>query len=521
MALKFMLVQPRGRTPIYSCSGSMKSLFEFQIKLLSSWNRIFSAERGFVAVHTDGKKGYSLSNWPELEAKELNPEDGIWKPSRKASSQIQKIFLASPGGYDYEYKECWINGKNGRPAIRFINKTLCCDQHGQVLLPLTPEPDYFLAASVLSLNYYHWDEFQNRIPREIRIAVKRVKGHPIDLLRLLSAVPAFLTLSSENPGLLLYIATKYANWKTDALPVWDLRELSKLPRDKLIKRLGIAPKFEKILGKIPPQHLTQSCVRVLGDALDQPVFGKTLTHLKSLSVVLLELLECRECWPIITPALIHDILEKTEGKRRTLFYSQEAYVLILKSFSSSLTSDKLFPVKTLEEIPELLRNNGVNFYADFYGTKNKSNNSSIPPVPLLIKSAEIVPLTTLEDLRAESRVQKNCTDTHYRRICDGNCYFFKTTMSAPQRLTIRIEREGKTEPWLITDIRAFGDAQPIRTMIQWAVDQLRVPASIDFWPNDAWYLPVGQKYSFVPSAPSLGMSDLSTIPDNQTKKETC
>ena len=72
-----MLVQPRGRTPIYSCSGSMKSLFEFQIKLLSSWNRIFSAERGFVAVHTDGKKGYSLSNWPELEAKELNPEDGI------------------------------------------------------------------------------------------------------------------------------------------------------------------------------------------------------------------------------------------------------------------------------------------------------------------------------------------------------------------------------------------------------------------------------------------------------------
>jgi hypothetical protein len=97
----------------------------------------------------------------------------------------------------------------------------------------------------------------------------------------------------------------------------------------------------------------------------------------------------------------------------------------------------------------------------------------------------------------------------------------KIPQSAPQRLTIRIEREGKTEPWLITDIRAFDDAQPIRTMIQWAVDQLRVPASIDFWPNDAWYLPVGQKYSFVPCAPSLGVSDLSTIPANQAKKETC
>jgi len=58
-------------------------------------------------------------------------------------------------------------------------------------------------------------------------------------------------------------------------------------------------------------------------------------------------------------------------------------------------------------------------------------------------------------------------------------------------------------------------------MIQWAVDQLRVPASIDFLPNDAWYLPVGQKYSFVPCAPSLGVSDLSTIPANQAKKEIC
>ena len=79
------------------------SLFEFQVKVLTSWSRIFSAERGFVAVHVDGKEGYSLSNWPQLEAKELNPEDGLWKPSRIASAQIQKIFLASPGDYEFEY----------------------------------------------------------------------------------------------------------------------------------------------------------------------------------------------------------------------------------------------------------------------------------------------------------------------------------------------------------------------------------------------------------------------------------
>ena len=67
------------------------------------------------------------------------------------------------------------------------------------------------------------------------------------------------------------------------------------------------------------------------------------------------------------------------------------------------------------------------------------------------------------------------------------------------RLTIKIEREGETEPWLITDIRAFDNAQPIRTIIQWAVEQLRVPASLDFWPNDAWYLPVGQNIRLFPS----------------------
>ena len=458
-----------------------------------------------MAVQVDGKKGYSLSNWPQLEAKELNPEDGTWKPSIIAAAKIRKIFLASPGAFEFEYRGWWINGKNGRPAIRSLSKNLYCDHHGQVLLPLTPEPDYFLEASVLSLNYYHWIDFQNRIPREIRIAVKRVKDHPIDLLRLLTAVPEFLNLSRENPGLLLYIATKYANWKTDALPVWDLRELSKLPRDKLIKRLGIAPKFAKILAKIPPQHLTQSCVRGLGSALDHPVFGKTLTHLKSLSVVLLDLLECRECWPIITPALIHDILEKTEGKRRILFQSQEAYVVILKNFSSTLDPEKLTRIKSLEEIPELLRNNGVEFYANFYGRKNKSNKSSIPripPAPFLIESSEIVPLTTLQDLRNESRIQKNCTDTHYRRICDGDCYFFRTTKSAPQRLTVKIEREDKAAPWLITDIRAFDNAHPIRSVIQWTVNKLGLPASLDYWPNDIWYLPPGQKYSFVPSAPS-------------------
>jgi hypothetical protein len=29
------------------------------------------------------------------------------------------------------------------------------------------------------------------------------------------------------------------------------------------------------------------------------------------------------------------------------------------------------------------------------------------------------------DLRGESRVQKNCTENHFRLICDGNCYFLK------------------------------------------------------------------------------------------------
>jgi len=70
------------------------------------------------------------------------------------------------------------------------------------------------------------------------------------------------------------------------------------------------------------------------------------------------------------------------------------------------------------------------------------------------------------------------------------------------RLTIKIEREGETEPWLITDIRAFDNAHPLRSVIQWIVNKLGLPASLDYWPNDIWYLPPVQKYSFVPSAPS-------------------
>lgn len=496
------------------------SLFEFQVNILKSWSRIFSAERGFMAVHVDGKEGYSLSNWPQLEAKELNPEDGLWKPSRIASAQIQKIFLASPGDYEFEYEGWWTNGKNGRPTIRHLKNDLYYDQYGQLLLPLTPTPERFLEASVLSLNYHNWNEFQNRIPREIRIAVKRIRGHPIDLLRLLAAVPKFLNLSRENLGLMLYIATRYATWNTDSLPVLELREISQLPREELIKRLRIAPKFEKLLAKIPPQYLTTNCVRILEDAVDEPVFGKTLTHLTTFSVVLLDLLECREFWPIITPALIHDILDKTEGKRRTLFYSQEAYVLVLKNYSTRLNPDKLPRIRSLEEIPQLFRDNGINFYEKFFRIKEKLSKPSIPtipPVPLLIKSAALEPLTTMEDLSAESRGQKNCTETHFHQICDGGCYFFKTTESAPERLTIRIEREDRTEAWMITDIRAYDNAKPIRSIIQWTVDQLRLPASLDYWPNDAWYLPPGQKYSFVPSAPPWSSSSLAGQPSICTK----
>jgi hypothetical protein len=123
----------------------------------------------------------------------------------------------------------------------------------------------------------------------------------------------------------------------------------------------------------------------------------------------------------------------------------------------------------------------------------------------------------MEDLRAESHGQKNCTEAHFQQICDGVCYFFKTTESAPQRLTIRIEREDRTEAWIITDIRAYDNAKPIRAIIQWTVNQLRVPASLAYWPNDAWYLPPGQKYSFVPSAPPWSSSSLAGQPSICTK----
>jgi hypothetical protein len=367
---------------------------------------------------------------------------------------------------------------------------------------MNPEPEYFQEASALSLNYEYWINFQNQIPRQLRIAVKRFKGNPIDLLRLLTTVPDFLNSKIEkNPGLLLYIATKFATWKTDEMPIEELLQLAKLPHTELLKRIKVAPKFDKLLAKIPPQHLSANCVQVLADALEQPVFGKTLTHLKNISPILLDLIECPQLWPIITPALIHDLTEKTVGKSGGLFDSQEAYVIILKRHLSKLNLNELPRLKSLDEVPQLLRSHGVKEYDEFLakcGHTPAKKFVGYPSSPITINSVKIKKLNGYVELQNESRIQKNCTETHYEQILGGNCYFFKSTDLAPERLTIKISREGEEAPWLITDIRGFDNTEPCRSIIQWTVNELGLPASLDYWPNDAWYLPVGQKYSFVP-----------------------
>jgi hypothetical protein len=143
------------------------------------------------------------------------------------------------------------------------------------------------------------------------VIAKRFASRQISLLRLLSAVPEAADLARANPALFYLLALHFDRARASAIPREQVLALLGGPRREILALAGL-PATEaahRVLARLPADQVSERTVPALAWAVQQPVFGRSLTHLRELPHYLVRILARRALWPFLTPALLREIRE--------------------------------------------------------------------------------------------------------------------------------------------------------------------------------------------------------------------
>jgi hypothetical protein len=238
-----------------------------------------------------GRRRYRLGPWPELASARTNG-GGDWVASPHAADAVSRAIAATlwAGSPD----RCWFYVKYPTNPERRRSAPVPADAGGE-------------AAAL----YDGWRRFQALIPGDHRVIAKRFASRQISLLRLLSAVPEASDLAQANPALFYLLALHLDRARASAIPREQVLALLGGPRREILALAGLpaTEAGQRFLAKVPADQVSERTVPAHAWAVQEPVFGRSLTHLREVPHFLVRVLARPAFWPFLTPSLLREIRE--------------------------------------------------------------------------------------------------------------------------------------------------------------------------------------------------------------------
>lgn len=434
----------------------------------------FAFDRGSLLISTESSK-FSIHGWPEPEATE---QEGSHEPhpARPAFRLVMR------------------QGENrpSTPADKFIS-SFACDFR---------EADQNLRDQKMQA----YAAFRASLPAELGCAIERFQSHQWNLIDLIRYKREALDLAISNPVL----AFLFAN--NDELRKLTARSPAVQARWHIHKRqreiagwLGFpgAEATVKLLKKIVPESISPTDGRFLLQALTaDPAIARMVAHLKRINVGVLRLVSNWKLFQLVTIQL----LEEVSGNDEEVYFPRTADLLIdvRYMFEKLHPDDSPKPFKTARRIQEMhaqlmtelqqkerheqemraqriadrLRNERLERERRFLSAKRELACRR-PPIA---GSANIVPLTTKDQLQAEGEAQHHCVGQYFELMKEGELFVYKVLK--PERATLSLVRD-RNGDWGIGQLRLScnrtASAETVYAVHRWLTAGERAAAAKDQW----------------------------------------
>jgi hypothetical protein len=444
---------------------------------------------------------YRLGPWPDLASEERRGK-GCWRLSTFAGEQILRAFTYSTQPWVPDWRQLRALGNPDRwrdwscpPYVYWSGEYWAERATGQGILPLGMVPQKDL---VRACCYTQSKTFQRSIPPPWRCLVKRYPDKHLALLRLLSVCPESAQLAEAHPAVFYLLACVVEEPSARLIDRRVVQTLLRGPQIEILKRAGLPAQesVRRFLRKVPSSLVCLPSLKLLSRALVAAPFGRALRHVRVVTPKFLSLLEEEEFWPLLAPSFVGEIAKAGFAEDP---HSPEREMMLQLRFLTTHWVEKGRPGITLKsrgDVMKLWRS----FYREELAWKETPFEKLGFPRPPFAGTADVMPITTAQELIEEGKNQSNCAGQEWqvRGVGDGSKYFYRVT--APDRATVLIEREKPSDSWLITDVRGPGNSIPSMNTVRMIVEALGLPAQPRWYPTmkEAWW--IDGPYAFLPSA---------------------
>jgi hypothetical protein len=317
--------------------------------------------------------------------------------------------------------------------------------------------------------------YQRAIPGRDRILAKRLGGHAVAVLRLLSAVPESAQLAASNPILFELLAAKLDAPSARDIDTAAARSLVRGPQTDILAACGF-PALEsvrRLLARLPIGSLDSERLRALVDAFEQPHLRKVLRHLRNLHPALLRLLVQPESWPYLSAPLLAHLASLPPDA----VVSEAGDLAHLIPQLAARHDPQSGPPRPLRSASEALRR--------LERLTPIDPDEPFPPAPFPERpELGIFALTTPRALQAEGRDMGNCAgcETHLAEVMARRAAFY--SVRGREHVTVRVVKDQGPVGWVIDEIRTMYNGLPGLGTVRAVVEALGVPAQPVWYPED-------------------------------------
>lgn len=438
------------------------------------WVRIL---RGGVlaALSPDGSVGYRVRAWPDLTPEAWDHAHGCWRPDPAAAEALTEAFKFELWiDYDVEAFGPQV------PRLVSIPGGWSVRRDGQQLMSFCAEDPNSTEEFADTRCWELLDRFKATLPLEVRAIVDGFPTPPFEVLRALALAPGLVSLARRNFVVMWCLARA-------GLGGESLVELARASRGDLMRVLGMPPAAFGFLARVPLRFLRPAKIPVLAEAVVQPVFGKCLPHLNPVPPAVVELVQERENWRLLTPALIHQVGRYAREPYSTEAVKADAFVVAVSSVvRAPLPIQCQRRLRSMGELAQLTAVGASRFWSP------TADDPTPLPAPPVAGSPSLVPLRTIGEAVREGRVQGNCVGTGFvlELVREGRWALYRSEPPAPERVTVLVELLSGERP-LVKDVRGPGDVPVGWGTLRWVAAQLGLDVDPHWLPPDAIFLPLG------------------------------
>ncbi len=371
--------------------------------------------------------------------------------------------------------------KNWRPEFRLVKPPP--EAATPALEVITPDeedcgPDAVARRNAHNQKRVAFEAFRSQLPEGVGHHIQRFHSHQWNMLDLLSKEEAARDLAASNPVLFWCLANndQFRRLQGLASPAEYARPYILKKQREILGWLDY-PASEsavKVLRKILPEAITTLDAQMLRRALKEPLAARFLTQLRPINSGVLGLVCNPKLLSAVTPQLLAEVaIADAETIRQPTADLLIDALYLMAVLQIRLPVPRFHSIDAVREFHNLVmaesrRKSEAGNRRSLTRAKQKKvlkpQGLPSPPIP---GTADIIPLTTKEALRAEGKEQNNCVGSYARRVRAGNTYLYKVLK--PERATLSIAM-GSDGFWRRAELESAGN-RPVSPLTRAKVDE--------------------------------------------------